>query len=351
MYFNDSYFDISLQATNFPVSYWPSTESISITWLIIVIATLATNLSMLLMVLCRPNLRILSNAILCSMFICGCVFALLYVFPGRVMIGWPQSSNFLCKILHSAGITFASCYSLHICAICTIKTISITSPFRYRTLLHRKNVILIISLLWIIPFISTFIPILLYKPHSLTCIQNVIGTNYSITERIFYIIVVGVMVIIPTIFTIILYIVAFIKVNHRKKFAMSITNHNPHQNRQIARIGQNKKITIQMLTMLGLFIICWLPYFIFFVLHSSLGSSLLWHWLFYFRYIAFSYLAVNPVLSAYYTKTIRNEIKRLSIRYLRLRKYSSSIYPEKARKPRIHQIRVAHRGNINKQNI
>lgn len=316
MYSNLSHFNTSTKGTNVTKACPILGNSIDITWLIISILTLATNLSVLL-ILCRRNLRILSNAVLCSMFICGCAFALLYLFPGRAMIIWRVSSNFVCNVIPLSGVAFTTCYNLHLCAICIDKIISIISPFRHRELSSRKNVIIIISIIWIIPFLSSFIPLATYMPYLQKCGLSQ-SRDYLIVQRTFYAVHFVVMIIIPIIFTILLYIVAFIKVNRRHRIKISTISHTHyHQARQVSMAGRNLKILLQMLVMLGFFAFCWLPYFIAYAATSFSVPVEIWQLLMHLNYLALSYPAANPILFAYYTNSIRDEIKILIARYFK----------------------------------
>lgn len=318
MYFNHSHFNISTPTINTNQSHPTSINSIDTAWFIITILILATNLSALLMILCRPNLHIKSNAVLCSMLICGCLLALLYLFPGQVVPQWRKSFIFLCNVIPPSGAAFTSCYNLHLCDICIDKIISLMSPFRHRQILRRRNVIIIISLIWGIPFISNLIPLLTYKPYSWYC-NSSWALKYHRVDRIFYTITFIFMVIIPIIITIMLYIITFTIINRRNRIRLLSVSHTRHQ---ISNAGQNLKIIRQMFVVLGLFTLCWMPYFIFFILIYYITSLYLMQWGIRSMYLAYSYVAINPILFAYYTNSIRKEIKGFISQHCRPRKQS-----------------------------
>ena len=339
MNFSYERFNISIQENYTTNKLNPFRDySINIIWLIITAITLTTNLSALLIIVCRHNLRVLSNAVLCSMFICGCLFAVLYLLPGQTIISWRHSSNFLCNIVPLFGVATTTCYNLHLCAICTNKVISIITPFRHRQLLRQRNVIIIISLFWIIPFTTSLIPVISFKPYSAYCPTHSLATS-QLSEVIFYTVFFVLVVIIPIIFTTMLYVVAFIIVNRRNRINISNANYTLHQTRQLSSTGPKTKILLQMFAVLGLFVFCWLPYFILFIMISYVyfDDDFLYYRLHYLQYIAFSHPAINPILFAYYTRSIRDEIKQLISQCYRPIRPSASIYQQSNGQPK-HSI-------------
>ena len=138
--------------------------------------------------------------------------------------------------------------------------------FTPSTIIASKNVIIIITLFWAIPFIFSLLPLVSYKPYSLYCIASILGTYEVTANRIFFTSFIIVTVIIPIIFTIMLYIVSLIKINRRNNILISIVGHTHNPIRSICGAGQNLKIILQMLAMLGFFAFCWLPFFTLYVL-------------------------------------------------------------------------------------
>lgn len=307
MFFNRSRLNNPTQATNIIQFYLYWINPVDKTWFVITILTLITNLSALLIIVCRRNLRILSNAVLCSMFICGCAYAILYLFPCRAMILWQQSSSFVPII---SGGTLTACYNLHLCAICIDKIISITSPFRHLALKHRKNVVIVISIIWIIAI--TFSSILLIAAIQF---RRSPYRDHIIVGQILYTFHFVAIIIMPIILTMLLYIVAFFKVNRRNRTIRLFVGNTNGQVRQISKASRNFKIMKQMLAMLGLFTICWLPYCIIIILVEYVYVAsipyLLEQIMYIYPYLTFSYPAINPILFAYFTISIRDEIRVL----------------------------------------
>ena len=314
------YFNLSTSAKDIIASHPRWIDPIKSKWLIIAIFTLITNLSLLLTIVCRRNLRTLSNAVLCSMFICGSGYALLFLIPGRVMENWHQSSTSLLYIAATSGYIFTISYNLHLCVICACKILSLISPLRHRVLLCRKNTIITISVTWAISIILGPTPVL---TDILYHYQNKPIRDYIIVQQMWHTVIFVLTIIIPIIFTLMLYIVAFIKINRRHRVTMLTVTRTSHKITQTYCVGRNLKLIKQMLVVLGLFTLCWLPYLIFVIIvkymhtHTFIPFPLV-QLVSRFSYLTLSYPAINPILFAYYTISIRNEIKILITQYFKL---------------------------------
>lgn len=302
---------------------------VSVTWLLIGIFSLASNSFVACIILSCQKLRNCANAILCSMLLSSCAITIFYVLPGRVFVHWRENFIFLCSIIPSIVYASITCYILHICVNCLDKVVSILAPFGHRNLLTIKNVTIVIICLWTTPYLLCAIPFLTYRPYSS---QYCIYHNYTqidyIRDRIFHTVFFTFEIFIPIISTTILYIAAFIKVNSKKRrrirnaFMISMIS----QGRQNSNMDKNWKIALQMMLMLGLFMICWLPLLVSFIVVRYSLTAMLRTLLNIFQYIAFIYHIINPIFIASFQMGIRRQIKRVLVTiYARIRRKSMLI--------------------------
>ena len=297
---------------------------VNITWLMIGLLSLASNSIVTCIILSCRKLRNYNNALLCSMLISSCAISILYILPGRAFV----ESTFLCSIIPSVAYASITCYGLHLCATCLDKMISILSPFRHRNLLTARNITATIICLWITPYLLCAIPFLTYRPYSSQyCIyDNYTQEDYD-RDTIFHTVFFTSMIFIPIGSTIMLYVVAFVKVNGKKR--KKLTNTFIGQNIKGFNADKNWKIARQMILMLGLFMICWLPLFVSFVAMRYSDTIVLYILLDIFHYMAFGYHIFNPIFIAYFHIRIRRQIKHLcSIISTPIRtKLTLSVYP------------------------
>ena len=289
---------------------------VDVIWLLIGLFSLLSNSIVACIILFCRKLRNRNNAILCSMLISSCGISILYVLPGRAFQRLRIISIFFCSTLPSVAYATITCYGLHLCGSCLDKVISIVSPYRHQRYFTTRNTGIAIMCFWIIPYFLLAIPFFTYLPYSS---QRCIYTNYTELDfhrdRIFQTVFFTFMIFVPIGGTLTLYIMAFVKLNTSNSQA----SHGSYMRR-------NWKIARQMICMLGLFSICWLPLFFTFIIVAyrlTQFTRLLFE---IFSYTAFSYHVFNPIFIAYFHVGIYHQTKRLCRRIQRKRTFS--IYPQ-----------------------
>ncbi|RDD37995.1 Beta-4C adrenergic receptor [Trichoplax sp. H2] len=276
-------------------------------WVTIGICILVANLFVFLIIVCRRRLHNSSNIILCSMFLSGSAIALLYVFPGRVFTVWRRTSIFMCSSTPSFAFASLTCYNLHICGVSLDKSVAIMSPFRHRTISNSRNALILIALIWLISFVASFVPLFTYRPYSnQRCVYNPRVQEKIQQDSIFQIVLFVTLVIVPMISTIILYSIIFARIN-----GDSSTLLKSKYRGQKKLMAKNFKVARQMIFMLGIFAVCWLPFFLMFIVQQFIYTLFTVELYNIFRYIAFVYPIINPILFAFFTSSIRAEILRL----------------------------------------
>ncbi|RDD42859.1 Beta-2 adrenergic receptor [Trichoplax sp. H2] len=319
---NQSGLNLTLPTTTDPKVIVLNAENSA--WLVIAMLILVTNLFVLSIILIRKNLRNPSNAILCSMFICGCTIPIVYIFPGRVFEEWRFQSIFLCSTSPSFAFASITCYNLHICGICLDKMMSILTPFRHRILSNTRNIAILIAAFWIIPYVTGFIPLYTYRPYSSQfCVYDNRSHQIIQNDQIFQTIFFVTLIFIPMLTTIMLYSVALVKIN--RKSGSKILADAINQTVQKSNLSRNLKVLRQLFFVLGLFAICWLPFFILFVVQQYYFNETTRLVYSVFRYLALTYPIINPALVSFFTSSIRDEIMYLF--NLRTKEINFSSYP------------------------
>ena len=295
---------------------------ISIIWLLIGILTLASNFFVAYIILYCQRLRNCANAILCSMLISGCAISVLYILPGEAFDQWSVTSTFLCSTVPAPAYATISCYGFHLYISCLEKVISILAPFRHRNVLTARNIAITIICLWTIPYLLYAIPIF-YSSQNCFDSENITHVDLYLDD-ILHTVFFTFMTFVPIAGTATLYVVVFIKVNDKKR--RTIINASICQTIPRSNIVQNWKIARQMIVMLGLFMISWLPICISFIIVSYTLYTPPIVLLDLFHYMALSYHILNPLLVAYFHNGIRHQIKCLFQRIGRKRLFSIHPY-------------------------
>ena len=283
-------------------------NSENVAWLVIGILIVATNLFVLLIILFNRRLHDPSNIILCSMLVSGCAITVFYILPGRVFTKWRLATVFLCSTMPSFAFASLTCYNLHICAIYIIKAVPFVASFRYRKLTSIRYTAYLLLLLWSIPYVASFTPLFTYRLYSS---QACVYINHSRTaiqnDQIFQFIFFKALIFIPITAAIVLYVIAYIAIKNLPPWRPSIET-----TLKLRRTLYKMKYSLlvrQIIFMLGLCAICWLPFFVMFIIlqfrfypPERMIYSIL-------RYLALSHPIINPILFAYFTRSIHDAIK------------------------------------------
>ena len=292
---------------------------VHIIWLLIGILSLVSNSTVACIILFCRKLRNRNNAILCSMLISGCAISILYILPGLAFPQLRVVSIFFCSTAPSFAFASFTCYSLHLCGSCLDKVASIVAPFRYKHYSTGRNTAIAIMCFWIIPYLLCAIPFFTYQPYSSQrCIYSNKTEIELHREQIIQTVFFTFMIFIPVVGTITLYVVASIKVN--ALYGQVSQRPSLHENWKLAR---------PMIPMLGLFCICWIPYFIYFILLSYKNSPKFDAIVDVLRYTVFVYYVVNPIFIAYSHISIHSQIKLFCQgKQRKRRKRKISIHPK-----------------------
>ena len=283
-------------------------------WIAIGIFTILCNLVLFISVAASKSIRSQSNVIICSSFFIGVLFGGIYILPRW---GTPYYHQLLvfCEFLPILGSSFLLNYNLHQCLISIDRLIAIRWPILYKQSIKPKHYIIAVICLWIFSLLISCIPIMTYHPISMNSCRPVfyntpeIQYNLTFFFGLFYI---------PIALIVGCYSYIFYKIFRKGSKSNSIDVHN-----KSSQVTINSKKIINaskqmfMLTLLFLFML--FPYFCSYqVIILTIGLSNKSLDGFYrlpcwaritmplvTRYVAFLYPAINPLLYAYFVKSIR----------------------------------------------
>ena len=187
------------------------------------------------------------------------------------VLGWWPFGMF-CDVHASFDVTLCCASLYNLCIVSIDRYIAITSPLTYHSKMTPKVALGLITLAWLAAF-STFIPMVMglsreqgfeYDYDNTTCkfVINKLFT-FLITVPPFYI---------PSVFMVVAYARMF-TIARQQARQITATQHNLRANgasicsmtlRERSRLASDTKALRVVITVVGVFIICWLPYFIVF---------------------------------------------------------------------------------------
>ena len=291
---------------------------------VIILLTLFGNLLVICAVVSFPRLRSTTNMFIVSLAIADITVAVL-VMPFALIYGVLQKWIFgwiFCNFWMSCDVMCCTASIMHLCVISLDRYLAITKPLQYKILMSKRRAILLIVCIWLCGGLMSFIPIYLgwyidpgdvsLYEDSLQCglfVNKVYAVISSSTS--FYI---PLLVMIFTYFKI--YKIARAQVREIRKLEISARDTGAQSDARIQRksrrIARDTKAVKTLGTLMGLFIVSWLPFFLMYLimpfcaecyLHRQVESLITW--------LGYVNSLINPCIYAWLNKDFRLAFRRI----------------------------------------
>lgn len=304
---------------------WEVTLKVSVLFLVCFIGILGNLSIMIIMVNHKILLLNRANLLLWNMCASDCLNLifnpLLYLFKQNVIFRFYYLGDFICNITPFLIVTFMLASVLSLTTISIVRFLGIRFSNRGEFRLSFAVVCVLIALIWVIALVAA-IPTIIFRRYWTRQWANLIETNCddqgesSDLIRIYWLVLLGLLVWIPTIVMVVCYFLIFKQLNASK-------NRFPYMSAQ-SRVTRSRQKVIQTLVFLLLVqIISWFPWQFFtlydaFVIYLNNGSfdadSVYTHVigpiLYDVKYFfVFTGSALNPILYGYRSDTMRKAFK------------------------------------------
>ncbi|XP_043937245.1 beta-2 adrenergic receptor-like [Protopterus annectens] len=267
------------------------------------------------------RLQTVTNSFITSLACADLVMGLIVVPLGGstvILKSW-KFGNFLCEFWASVDVLCVTASIETLCVIAIDRYVAITSPFRYQSIMTKCKARILVLVVWIVAALISFLPIHMHwyrskEPNAILCYQNeqccdfFANTGYAIISSIisFYI---------PLVVMVFVYSRVFLEARKQLKKidkceGRFYNNHDSQQqankvdgkngksgSRRVSRFCLKEHKALKTLGLImGTFILCWLPFFIFNILQvifSELENSVVYILLNWLGYIN---SAFNPLI-------------------------------------------------------
>ncbi|EDV20110.1 uncharacterized protein TRIADDRAFT_61508 [Trichoplax adhaerens] len=283
---------------------------VMVVWLCVACFITVGNSILLVFIALQKRLRTISNCILISMSLDAILIAVLYLVPRQVLeASTLKKSPLFCNLSLTFGISFFINLNFHMCILSLERYFSVVYPFRYKSLITQRNVIIVLLISWAFSTLAGFIPFMIFFNLSNQVCTN--RSNDELAETIYYYIVFIILFYIPLIiiiatYTRIVWIVRTMNRNHLRTKNSIITE------------KKNKKALLQVSIIVGIFCLCWIPYTTYYlILRLDMNDFLISIWR-PLQILAFSNPAISPLLFAYFNADVREAAKDCLIKTSKL---------------------------------
>ena len=307
---------------------------------IIIAGAIFGNILVIISVFRFERLRIIGNSFIVSLAFADLLVAI-FVMPfnasqeiaGRWMFG-----RIVCDIFNANDVLFSTASLLHLCCISMDRYIAITDPFHYEQRMSKRRVAIMLVSAWGASALISHVPIHMGW-YANPGFEHLPGTCMFVVNRVYAALSSTISFWTPATVMVFTYVKIFREARRQEKQIYALTQHagptidhlnntvgNGVKHRSSSSQSDNVRLTQERKKMkrehkaaktlgiiMGAFLCCWLPFFLWYVSTSMCGEkchtpdvlvSILF-WIGYFN------SALNPVIYAFFNRDFRNAFKRL----------------------------------------
>ncbi|KAJ8927896.1 hypothetical protein NQ314_019594 [Rhamnusium bicolor] len=318
----------------------------------IIIASIFGNLLVIVSVMRHRKLRIITNYYVISLALADMLVAMFAMtFNASVQIfGKWLFGYYMCDVWNSLDVYFSTASILHLCCISVDRYYAIVKPLKYTLNMTKKVVALMILNTWLSPAVISFLPIfmgwytteenLVFRANNPDDCEFIVNKPYAVISS-------SISFWIPCSIMIFMYLAIFREANKQEKdmynrhgaallLHQNNTNgdmlsnsggssktltlheinqdlhHTPTRERNISKMKREHKAARTLGIIMGTFILCWLPFFLWYDIVSLCTICekncppqvvAIVFWIGYFN------STLNPLIYAYFNRDFREAFK------------------------------------------
>lgn len=317
----------------------------------IIIASIFGNLLVIVSVMRHRKLRIITNYYVISLAFADmlvAMFAMTFNASVQIFERW-LFGRFMCDVWNSLDVYFSTASILHLCCISVDRYYAIVKPLMYNLFMTKRTVAMMLLATWVSPAILSFVPIFMGWYTTEENLER-IALNPDICEfkvnKPYCVISSSISFWIPCTIMIFTYYAIFKEANKQEKemhsrigaamllhqnntngdmmsnsggSSKALTSHEinqelhhtPTKERIMTKMKREHKAAKTLGIIMGTFIVCWLPFFLWYVSTTLCGDPCpcpdivvaLVFWIGYFN------STLNPLIYAYFNRDFREAFK------------------------------------------
>ncbi|CAG0892436.1 unnamed protein product, partial [Darwinula stevensoni] len=296
----------------------------------IILTSIFGNLLVIISVSRFRKLRIITNYFVVSLAFADMLVALVAMgFNASVQISGRWIFGYrMCDVWNSFDVYFCTVSILHLCCISVDRYLAIVKPLDYHRMMTGKKVAIMLALAWILPAFISFLPIFMgWYTTSEHLQERAANVNMCVfvVNQVYGIISSSVSFWIPTVIMVCMYGRIFVEADRQERMlyrnslfltAMVTLDGLAGQamkGRSLHKMKREHKAAKTLGIIMSAFIICWLPFFTWYVTMSLCGVEHcqcpdivvdVLFWIGYFN------STLNPIIYAYFNVDFRQAFKR-----------------------------------------
>lgn len=316
----------------------------------IIVASIFGNLLVIVSVMRHRKLRVITNYFVVSLAFADmlvAMFAMTFNMSVQIFDRW-LFGYFMCDVWNSLDVYFSTASILHLCCISVDRYYAIVKPLKYPISMTKRVVAIMILNTWVSPAIISFVPIFVgwYTTDKNQEFRNLHPDSCEFkVNKLYAVISSSISFWIPCTIMIFTYFAIFREANRQEKelynrhgtallLHQNNTNgdmlsnsggssktltlheinqdlhHTPTKERSIIKMKREHKAARTLGIIMGTFILCWLPFFLWYISTSLCDQCgcpeivvTIVFWIGYFN------STLNPLIYAYFNREFREAFK------------------------------------------
>ncbi|XP_017131450.1 octopamine receptor beta-1R [Drosophila elegans] len=301
----------------------------------IILAAILGNMLVIVSVMRHRKLRIITNYFVVSLAVADMLVALCAMtFNASVMIsGKWMFGSVMCDVWNSFDVYFSTASIMHLCCISVDRYYAIVQPLDYPLIMTQRRVFIMLLMVWLSPALLSFLPIC-SGWYTTTENYKYLKSNPHICEfkvnKAYAIVSSSMSFWIPGIVMLSMYYRIYQEADRQERLvyrskvaALLLEKHlqisqipKPRPSIQveqstISTMRRERKAARTLGIIMSAFLICWLPFFLWYIVSSLCDSCItprllvgILFWIGYFN------SALNPIIYAYFNRDFRAAFKK-----------------------------------------
>jgi hypothetical protein len=239
---------------------------------IVMISTIFGNLLVCFAVLLYKNLRTQTNVMLVSLAISDVLMVVSMAFNSTMILHnqWLFTDT-MCTVVSSLALTLCFISILHLCLLSIDRYLSIKKPFKHRDLMSKRTVTVLMVLIWLVPSVVVNLPYADFEFRSSVfgCLKDT-SQHHNPTST-FLLVVVFVMLPFFVLFYVYVYLFKVVRQHARRILDLQPSQDGANNLRPVLK--QEVKSIKTFAFVIGAFLLCYTPFFLFGSYASSRGTD------------------------------------------------------------------------------
>lgn len=280
--------------------------------IVVIIVSMTGNILIITVIITNHRLRTVDNLLVVNLAVSDCLLTLIECGSNtlrQLNPDWNPPHPSVCYIILASSVFCGTASVFTQSVVAVNRYLSINYPLTYDLMMSRRRLTYAVIIIWFGAILLSCPP-LIWRPLAVVC--GVESYNDSVTLEIVYMAAEWLFLfVVPFLLMFAVYLRIYkIALWHSKRVIPMASQNDTKQNR-VPNLKKEVKAAKMLITISGLFFVCWFPFFVVLTCHKFSSNSISPKVFKVFLYMIYTAPAVNPFVYAFWNKRIRIGVTKL----------------------------------------